>query len=104
MKKYTYKFGKDFDSDGGALTLSMDQVTRGHNGWGVRHRTHKDGWTIKGEIHEDYFFWVNEFEATHPKLGKVWGDFEKEVYATSRKAFKDFYAKHPPHAWDYADI
>ena len=67
-------------------------------------RTHEDGWTITGKIHNDYYTWVNEFEAKHPEYGKVWGDFESEVYATSEKAFEHFYANHKPEAWDYRDI
>ena len=87
------KFGVDFDSCGGALTLGEGEIG-----------THEDGWTIKGEIHEDYYTWVNEFEATHSKYGRVWGDFESEVYADTEEGFKDFFEKHPPQAWDYGDI
>lgn len=65
---------------------------------------HSSGWIIKGEIHEDYYTWVNYFEAEHPKYGKVWGDFEFEVYADSEKAFVDFYKNHQPQSWDYMDI
>ena len=87
------EFGKHFFSSGGALTLTPEEIGK-----------HKDGWTITGEIKEDYFEWVNEFEATHPKLGRVYGNFEDKVYATSLKAFNDFYEKHTPSAWDYGDI
>jgi hypothetical protein len=31
------------------------------------------GWTITGKIHEDYYEWVNYFEATHPDYGWVKG-------------------------------
>jgi hypothetical protein len=65
---------------------------------------HEDGWTIEGVIHEDYFEWVNDFEANHPKLGRVWGNFEGKVYATSKRAFEAFVAAYPPHEWDYWDI
>jgi len=67
-------------------------------------KKHKDGWEIKGEVHEDYFKWVNEFKATHPVYGKVWGDFEKIVYATDKKAFDEFLKNHEPVDWDYWDI
>ena len=100
----TKKFGKDFKSEDGALTLSPSEVTTSNAEEGIHKRTHKDGWTIKGEIHEDYFVWVNKFEASHPKFGKVWGDFEDKVYADSEEGFKDFFEKHKPHAWDYGDI
>jgi len=89
----TKKFGVDFDSKYGALTLRPEDIG-----------THKDGWTITGEVHEDYYEWVNEFEAIHKKYGKVWGDFEGEVHADSEKGFKHFYKHHTPEEWDYGDI
>ena len=67
-------------------------------------RTHDDGWTIEGKIHEDYYEWVNNFKAEHPDYGRVGGDFETEVFATSKEAFKHFFANHPPNYWDYWDI
>lgn len=66
--------------------------------------THPSGWTVSGEIHEDWMEWVNEFEATHPVLGWVRGDFESEVTASSQEAYEHFVANHPPHEWDYHDI
>lgn len=86
-------FGLDFDSAGGALTLEPGYIG-----------THENGWTITGQIHEDYYEWVNEFEAVHPELGKVWGNFEGEVLADSEEAFQAFYTSFPPVAWDYMDI
>jgi len=67
-------------------------------------RTHSDGWTITGDIHEDYYVWVNAFEAVHPKYGRVWGDFEHEVYADSEEAYNLFVTNYPPEEWDYWDI
>lgn len=66
----------------------------------------ESGWKIKGKIHNDgyYLEWVNEFEAKHPKYGKVWGDFEKEVHADSKEGYKNFIENHPPKAWDYWEI
>jgi hypothetical protein len=66
--------------------------------------THSDGWTIIGEIREDYFTWVNEFLAHHPIHGFVWGDFEDSVFADSKDGFDDFVKNHPPKEWDYGDI
>lgn len=100
----TKKFDVDFFSLGGALTLEVGEVCESNEESGTHTRTHPDGWTITGEIHEDYYTWVNEFEATHPTFGKVWGNFESEVFADSEEGFADFYAKHPPHEWDYQDI
>lgn len=97
------RFGVDFTSDGGALTLDPSQIGA-QSDTGFWSRTHPDGWTIEGESHEDYFTWVNAFVARHPTLGTVWGDFEGRVYATSEEGFADFYGKHPPTAWDYQDI
>ena len=98
------RFGVDFHSPGGALTLPPEAVDKNDSQGGVHTRTHKSGWSILGEIKEDYYTWVNEFEAHHPVYGKVWGDFEDEVYADSEEGFADFYKNHPPSAWDYQEI
>ncbi len=65
---------------------------------------HESGWLIEGSVCEDYYEWVNDFEAVHPDFGRVWGDFEKEVYADSEEGFRHFYSNHPPSQWDYYDI
>ena len=78
---------------GGANTLSPKYIG-----------TNESGWTITGEVHEDYYTWVNEFLATHPDLGIVSGNFESDVYATSKTAYDDFIKHHPPEQWDYHDI
>jgi len=62
------------------------------------------GWTITGEVMEDYVEWVNYFEATHPTLGWVRGDYEGIVEAKSKKAYAHFIEHHPPQEWDYWDI
>ena len=62
------------------------------------------GWHIEGDVHEDYYEWVNEFKATHNNGWEVWGDFEDIVYATSEEAFNHFIDNHPPNEWDYQDI
>ena len=62
------------------------------------------GWAIEGEIQHDYYEWVNEFKAQHIVHGKVWGDFEKTVYADTEEGFADFIKHHPPESWDYGDI
>lgn len=99
------KFGVDFWSDGGALTLSPYQVSEDVDVYNVVcTRKHKSEWTISGEIHEDYFTWVNDFTAEHPVFGKVYGNFEAEVYADSEEGFADFWKNHEPDAWDYLDI
>lgn len=66
--------------------------------------TNDSGWIVKAEIHEDYFEWVNYFEAFHEDYGIVWGDFEDEVYASSEEAFNHFVKNHEPSVWDYWDI
>lgn len=98
------KFGIDFKSEEGALTLRQKDVTEGLEENGTHKRTHNSGWTIEGLIHEDYYIWVNEFKALHPKYGKVYGDFESIVYANSEEGFKHFYEHHTPEAWNYEDI
>ena len=91
------KTGKElgYDGDGGHMAFTLNPSDLGEN---------TSGWTIKGDVHEDYFEWVNEFEAFHPDFGRVWGDFENEVYADSEEAFEHFYENHPPEYWDYWDI
>lgn len=106
----TKKFGIDFNSGDGALTLrltlSPSEVSEnGYTKYGdIQQKTHPDGWTIKGEVHEDYCEWVNYFEATHPTYGKVWGDFESEVFASTEEGYNHFYENHKPEAWDCGDI
>ena len=104
--KYIKKFyNKDFFSEDGALTLPQFAVTDDTNiQCGICKKTHKSGWTIEGELHEDYFVWINEFNAVHDKYGRVWGDFENTVYADNEEGYNDFYKNHTPHAWDYQEI
>lgn len=64
----------------------------------------KSGWTIEGEVYEDYYEWVNYFTATHPVYGKIEGDFEEIVTAETQEAFEHFCRHHPPNEWDYWDI
>ena len=64
----------------------------------------ESGWTVEGEVHEDYYEWVNDFVAKHPVYGYVKGNFETVVTAKSKKAYKHFIEYHPPEEWDYWDI
>lgn len=94
----TKRYGKDFGNTmrprySAALTLYPEDLG-----------THEDGWTVTGDVVEDYYEWVNEFEAIHPVFGRVWGDFEHEVYADSEEGFAHFFEHHPPNEWDYGDI
>jgi hypothetical protein len=89
--RFKKEYSPDFKSQ--ARTLSPHQLG-----------THPSGWTIVGEVWKDYYEWVNEFEATHPTLGWVRGDFESLVEAKSKKAFEHFIANHEPEEWDYWDI
>jgi hypothetical protein len=79
----------------GHMALTLDPSDLGVN---------ESGWTIVGEVIEDYFEWVNYFEASHPDFGRVWGNFEDEVYADSEEGFNHFYNNHTPREWDYWDI
>ena len=76
-----------------AVTLNPDFV--GEN---------DSGWVIAGDIIRDYYEWVNDFTATHPDYGKVWGNFEGYVYADSQEAYEHFLEHHRPDVWDYEDI
>jgi len=93
--------------DSMAITLDPFEVCDiNPNNWitGEFTRTHADGWTISGHIVSDYYYWVNVFEATHPILGKVWGDFEDEVFADSEEGYAHFIEHHEYQTWDYYDI
>lgn len=97
----TKTFGNDFSSFGGALTLDYSLVDEDPTEW----KQHSSGWKIKGEIREDYYAWVNEFEAIHESNGwVVSGDFERSVTATNEEAFQHFWENHEPNDWDYSDI
>jgi len=101
----TKYYGTDFSSHGGALTLRKSDVTDSNDAYqGVHTKTHEDGWTITAELHEEYYVWVNAFDANHPIYGHVWGDFEHEVYADTEEGFNNFYLTHCPEQWDYMDI
>ena len=77
-----------------AVTLSVDYLGK-----------HDDGWEIIGNVQEDYYTWVNSFVAYNHKTEEIIsGDFEKEISATSSKAYDDFVSKYPPTEWDYGDI
>lgn len=80
---------------GGHMAFTLNPLDLGEN---------DSGWTISGDIHEDWYEWVNWFEASHPDFGRVWGDYESRVWADSEKAFRHFYRCHPPQEWDYWDI
>lgn len=86
-RHYTFKFNCS-----GAYTLDPSSASE------IR-----DGWKLKGEVHYDYYSWINYFEA---KKGLNWvkGDFEKEVTCSSLKAFDDFLSNFEVESWDYADI
>jgi len=66
--------------------------------------TNSSGWIITGKIVEYYYEWVNDFEATHFKYGKISGNFETSVVAESKEAYDHFVEHHPPNKWDYMDI
>lgn len=92
-----------------AITLVAEEVVEGFDSntnavTGEHTRTHADGWTITGVVVEDYYYWVNDFEATHPIFGKVWGNFEEEVFADSEEGYAHFVEHHGYATWDYYDI
>ena len=88
LNKY-YK--KDYDTQ--ARTLLPEYI--GNN---------KSGWIITGKVHEDYYEWVNSFEAYHKTYGIILGDFESFVLYSSEEALKNFLENHPYETWDYYDI
>jgi hypothetical protein len=84
-----------YDKDGsGAFTLPPECIENSKE---------FKGWVIKGDIQEDHYEWVNEFEATKDDM-RVWGDFEKTIYSNSIEALNNFMKSCPPEEWDYHDI
>ena len=95
MKKLIeYDFTTGYKNTTNACTLPAEFVTQ----------EHKSKWVITGEVCYDYYSWVNDFEAVHPKYGRVFGNFEKIVYATSKKGYEHFCKNHPAEEWNYWDI
>ena len=98
-------FEVQFKEDGLAHTLDAEDVCENHGSQtGYQTRTHASGWTISGAVKEDYYYWVNDFEAHHPDFGRVWGDFEEKVFADTESGYEAFCAAHSVHHWDYQDI
>lgn len=62
------------------------------------------GWFVRADIQEDWYKWVNYFEAFHPDYGLVFGDFEQGVFASCERTLEQFIADHPYEDWDYWDI
>lgn len=96
---YTHKAVDTQGSD--AHTLDADEVSWSHH---TSMRAHEDGWVIRGDIQEDYYHWVNDFQAWHRTYGYVWGDFEDTVWADSKAGYDHFCTHHPVNHWDYGDI
>ena len=93
------EYKRNFRSE--ARTLPVEYVMENY---GAFTKKHPSGWTITGEVKEDYYAWVNEFSAHHPEYGSVYGNFEEKVYADSHEALNHFVKHHPPEEWDYKDI
>ena len=64
----------------------------------------ESGWEIRGRLFVDTFLWVNEFAGQHAQFGVVFGDFEKQVSATSQAGYDHFVKHHPYVEWSYHDI
>jgi len=65
---------------------------------------HASGWIISANIHADHYTCVSDFEATHETLGRVWGNFNGEVCATSKEAYAHFCENHPTDTMDWDDV
>lgn len=65
----------------------------------------KSGWTVDAEIQEDYYTWINYFEAyKNNKRCYVKGDFESIIETSSLKTLDDFLSYYNVYEWDYSDI
>ena len=86
----------DYPHEDSALTLRPNHVESAH----------ASGWVIEGEIydHMSRWAWVSNFTANHLIYGKVDGNFDIMIEATSKEAFDHFWGSHKPESWDYQDI
>ena len=98
--------------DGDAWTLGPDCVSifdDTKQDWSqdnnnISTRVHDNGWTITGQIQEDYYSWVLEFVAFHPQYGMVWGNIDQEILATSEEAWLMFSREFPAEPFDFGCI
>lgn len=70
-------------------------------------RTHKNGWTISGQIVEDYVSWVPFITAFHKNYGIIYGDFSEEIIVVSNnpdKTLFNFLDNNMPLVWTSWDI
>jgi hypothetical protein len=70
-------------------------------------RTHKNGWTISGQIVEDWVSWVPFITAFHKIYGIIYGDFSEEIIVVSDnpdKALFHFLDNNIPLVWTSWDI
>lgn len=82
-----------------------EDVPEGDWGGGYYKRTHDDGWTIYGFIHNDWYSWVTNFGAEHEKYGRVWAhEIDDGIHADSKEAFDNFISSHPTRIFDHGDI
>lgn len=51
----------------------------------------QSGWNLSGDINEDYYRWVSDFEATHSKYGKVRGNLEEGILLHFRESIETVY-------------
>lgn len=96
IPKYSEKFETEFK--GQAITLPVSSICDHYKG-------NEIVLSVFGRIHEDYYKWVNFFVAVSPN-GKdyIFGDFQKEIYYSSKKFKNLFDSKVVPYKWDYGDI
>lgn len=71
-------------------------------------KQNKNDWFFKAKIQEDYYQWINFFEASHSKYGKIFGDFEIGIHypKENKEALNNFLEKTFQYLnlWDYMDI
>jgi len=63
-------------------------------------KKHPSGWKISAKINEDYILFISDFKASHPHYGKLYGDYDKIIYAESDEAYNHFIENHPPDMHD----
>lgn len=83
----------------GDLAVTLDPDYLGYNP--------DTGWNVMGSITEDYYTWVNYFEAENI-IHRDWiicGNFEDGyIMGSCKEALEDFLTHYIPSIWDYGDI
>jgi hypothetical protein len=76
--------------------LGIEHPTQVHAGRTFT-KTHENGWTITARLYavRDRFFVIHEFNASHAVHGRVHGDLQASVHATTEQGYQSFMDEFP---------